>query len=43
VNAEVFPDGKWEANFLCNLGYGDARQLLPRNPRLNFEEARQLL
>src|ERR1017187_2646193 len=34
VNAEFFPDGKWEANFLCNLGYGDHSKLLPRNPRL---------
>jgi 3-hydroxypropanoate dehydrogenase len=23
VNAEFFPDGKWKANFLCNIGYGD--------------------
>src|SRR5262249_736464 len=22
VNEEFFPDGKWKANFLCNLGYG---------------------
>jgi len=43
VNAEFFPDGKWKANFLCNLGYGDASQLLPRNPRLSFDEACQLL
>jgi len=39
VNAEFFPDGKWKANFLCNLGYGDASKLFPRNPRLPFEEA----
>jgi 3-hydroxypropanoate dehydrogenase len=39
VNAEFFPDGKWKANFLCNLGYGDASKLYPRNPRLSFEEA----
>jgi len=39
VNAEFFPDGKWRANFLCNLGYGDRSKLLPRNPRLEFEEA----
>jgi 3-hydroxypropanoate dehydrogenase len=43
VNAEFFPDGKWKANFLCNLGYGDASKLLPRNPRLSFEEACRLL
>jgi 3-hydroxypropanoate dehydrogenase len=39
VNAEFFPDGKWKANFLCNLGYGDPSKLFPRNPRLSFEEA----
>jgi 3-hydroxypropanoate dehydrogenase len=39
VNAEFFPDGKWKANFVCNLGYGDASKLFPRNPRLDFEEA----
>jgi 3-hydroxypropanoate dehydrogenase len=39
VNAEFFPDGKWKANFLCNLGYGDPVKLFPRSPRLPFEEA----
>ncbi|HXB71449.1 MAG TPA: malonic semialdehyde reductase [Candidatus Acidoferrales bacterium] len=39
VNAEFFPDGKWKANFLCNLGYGDPARLRDRNPRLEFEEA----
>ncbi len=39
VNAEFFPDGKWKANFLCNLGYGDRSQLGPRDPRLDFDEA----
>lgn len=39
VNTEFFPDGKWKANFLCNLGYGDPEKLFPRNPRLDFEEA----
>jgi 3-hydroxypropanoate dehydrogenase len=39
LNAEFFPDGKWKANFLCNLGYGDTSKLFPRNPRLSFEEA----
>jgi 3-hydroxypropanoate dehydrogenase len=43
VNAEFFPDGKWKANFLCNLGYGDRAKLHPRNPRLSFEEAATLL
>jgi 3-hydroxypropanoate dehydrogenase len=43
VNAEFFPDGKWKANFLCNLGYGDRSKLFPRNPRLEFDEACRIL
>lgn len=43
LNAEFFPDGKWKANFLCNLGYGDPGKLRPRNPRLEFEEACRVL
>jgi 3-hydroxypropanoate dehydrogenase len=43
VNAEFFPDGKWKANFLCNVGYGDRSKLYPRGPRLTFEEACQLI
>ena len=39
VNAEFFPDGKWKANFVCNLGHGDASKQHPRAPRLDFEEA----
>jgi 3-hydroxypropanoate dehydrogenase len=39
LNAEFFPDGRWRANFLCNLGYGDPAALYPRGPRLAFEEA----
>jgi 3-hydroxypropanoate dehydrogenase len=43
VNAEFFPDGKWKANFICNLGYGDRSKLFPRNPRLAFDEACRVL
>jgi 3-hydroxypropanoate dehydrogenase len=32
-----------KSNFLCNLGYGDASRLFPRNPRLSFEEACRML
>jgi 3-hydroxypropanoate dehydrogenase len=37
LNAEFFPDGRWQANFLVNLGYGDAGGNYPRAPRLPFE------
>src|SRR5882724_3235925 len=43
VNAEFFPDGKWKANFICNLGYGDHAKVYPRAPRLEFEEACKVL
>ena len=43
VNAEFFPDGKWKANFLCNLGHGDGSKMPPRAPRLDFDEACRLL
>ncbi len=39
LNAEFFPDGRYQANFLCNLGVGDGAALHPRGPRLSFEEA----
>jgi 3-hydroxypropanoate dehydrogenase len=39
INAEFFPDGRWKANFICNLGYGDKATLHPRNPRLAFDQA----
>ncbi|MDR3619079.1 MAG: malonic semialdehyde reductase [Paludisphaera borealis] len=43
VNAEFFPDGKWRANFLFNLGFGDSEKLQPRAPRFDFEEACRIL
>ena len=39
VDAEFFPGGKIESNFLCNLGYGDPTKLHPRAPRLAYDEA----
>lgn len=38
LNAAFFPDGRWQANFLCNLGVGDPAKLYPRGPRLSFDE-----
>jgi 3-hydroxypropanoate dehydrogenase len=39
VDAAFFPDGRWKSNFLCNLGPADPTNVVPRNPRLTFEEA----
>ena len=43
VNAEFFADGRYQANFLINLGYGDDSLLFDRNPRLSFEQACSVL
>jgi len=43
VDKEFFPDGKVKSNFVINLGYGDHAKLFPRNPRLPFAEAAQIL
>jgi 3-hydroxypropanoate dehydrogenase len=43
VDQEFFPDGKVKSNFMINLGYGDPAKLFPRNPRLPFAEAAQIL
>jgi 3-hydroxypropanoate dehydrogenase len=43
VNAEFFPDGRFQTNFLINLGYGDNSKLFDRNPRLSFEQACSVL
>ena len=38
VNDAFFADGRWKANFLVNLGYGDPAGNHPRGPRLAFDE-----
>lgn len=43
VNAAFFPDGRFKANFLVNLGHGDDSKLFARNPRLPFDQACELL
>lgn len=43
LNAEFFPDGTVEVNFICAIGHGDPSKLFPRHPRLDFEEACRLL
>lgn len=43
VKAEFFPDSNVEPNFIMNLGYGTDENLFPRSPRLDFEDAAQML
>ena len=39
LNDAFFRDGRYRANFLVNLGYGDASMLHERAPRLTFDQA----
>lgn len=43
VDAAFFAGSTVKSNFLCNLGYGDGTKLFPRNPRLDFAEACQIV
>jgi 3-hydroxypropanoate dehydrogenase len=43
VDAAFFAGTTVKSNFLCNLGHGDASKLHPRNPRLSFAEACQIV
>jgi len=39
VDEAFFSDGRWRSILLVNLGHGDPAKVLPRLPRLEFEEA----
>jgi 3-hydroxypropanoate dehydrogenase len=43
VDAAFFAGTTVKSNFLCNLGYGDVSKLYPRSPRLDFDEACQVV
>ena len=43
VNREFFPDGRFKANMLCNIGTGKPEALFDRSPRLAFDDACQIL
>lgn len=43
VTEAFFPDSKVHANFLCNLGYGEASVLRPRSPRFAFEDVAKIV
>jgi 3-hydroxypropanoate dehydrogenase len=43
VDAAFFPDGRFKANFLVNLGHADPAGIRPRGPRLDFEVAAQIV
>ena len=43
LNQEFFPDKKNKAIFICGIGYGDESKLSLRAPRLDFEDACNIL
>jgi 3-hydroxypropanoate dehydrogenase len=43
VDAEFFAGTTIKSNFICAIGHGDPSGVWPRNPRLSFEEACQVL
>lgn len=43
VTEAFFAGTTYKANFLCNIGYGDASALFDRSPRLAFDDACKVL
>ena len=43
LDAAFWPGTTVRSNFICTLGHGDPAQVLPRSPRLSFDEACQLV
>lgn len=43
VTDAFFAGTTYKANFLCNIGYGDASALFDRSPRLAFDDACKVL
>lgn len=43
VDREFFAGTAVKSNFLCNIGYGTDENLFPRSPRLEFDEACEII
>lgn len=43
IKDAFFPDRDYQVNFICNIGYGDEAGLFQRSPRLEFDEACEIL
>ena len=43
VDKEFFAGTSYKSNFLCNIGYGTDANLFPRSPRLEFDEACEIV
>lgn len=43
VDAAFFASTSFKSNWLCNIGFGDASKLHPRNPRFEFSEIAKMV
>ncbi len=43
LDEEFFPNGKTKSIFLCGIGYGDSTKVFTRSPRLDFDEACEIV
>jgi nitroreductase len=43
INQEFFPDGRYRANFLANIGYADHTEPRPRGTRFEFADVAEVL
>ncbi len=43
LNAAFFPNGRFKANFLCNIGRGDDEKVYPRTPSFDFHEVCEIV
>jgi nitroreductase len=43
INREFFPDGRYRANFLANIGYADDSAPRPRGPRFEFADVVEVI
>ncbi|MFD0985636.1 malonic semialdehyde reductase [Methyloligella solikamskensis] len=43
VDEAFFAGTPYKANFLCNIGYGDDSELMPRSPRPDFDDIAEIV
>ena len=43
INAAFFAGTSVKVNFVCSIGYGDRSRLMPRSPRLAFDDACRII
>lgn len=43
LDETFFKGTSFKSNFICNLGYGDPKDLFPRSPRFNFADVCKIL